>query len=59
MILQLAIGAAGGLLTGGIGADVKIAGVLLQIAQHAAAAYHAETGTPIDLSKIPQEDVIP
>jgi len=42
-----------------IGAGASMADILIKMGQHAAAAYEAETGQPYDLSKIPQEDLVP
>lgn len=57
-ILTIAANTIGTVLGTPIGADIKIAGALVQIAQHAFAGYQAETGTPLDLSKIPAETPI-
>jgi len=38
-----------------IGADVALAGVFVQLIQKAMNAYHAASGQPLDLTKIPLE----
>jgi hypothetical protein len=42
-----------------ISGGATVADLLLQMGIHAKTAYEAETGQPYDLSKIPQEDLIP
>jgi hypothetical protein len=54
-ILELALGTAAGVLTGGASADIKLVTALLQIAIHANSVLQAEIGQPIDEGKIPQQ----
>ena len=42
-----------------IGPESALAGVLLKILMNGLAAYQAETGQPLDLSKIPLETPVP
>ncbi len=43
----------------GLGAPIAVEQALQKILSNALAAYQAETGQPIDLSKIPQEALLP
>lgn len=42
-----------------VGAPAGLAGLLVDIIHHALVMFQQETGKPIDLSKIPQEQLIP
>jgi len=57
-ILELALGTAAGVLTGGAAADIKLVTALLQIAIHANAVLQSEIGKPIDEGKIPQQSQV-
>jgi hypothetical protein len=57
-ILELALGTAAGVLSGGASADVKLVATLLQIALHANSVLQAEIGQPIDMSKIPEQSQV-
>jgi hypothetical protein len=54
-IIDIALKATSNVVGGPIGAGLSIADALEQIALHAAQAYAAETGQPIDLTKVPPE----
>jgi hypothetical protein len=43
----------------GVGAIPGLADIFLHIIQGGMAAYQAETGLPLDLTKIPQETLVP
>jgi len=58
-ILDIALSTVGGIIGGPIGGGMKLADAALKIAEHANAVYQAETGQPIDLSKIPAETPVP
>jgi hypothetical protein len=58
-ILGVVTEALGTAVGGPIGTGLKFADFFIQIAQHASAAYEAETGQPLDLAKIPREEPLP
>ena len=57
LILETALNALGKIPV--IGGDAALAAALIQIVQAGMAAYQAEAGQPLDLSKIPQEQPVP
>lgn len=60
LILSIIQAALSGLtLVPGVGSIAGLSGILLKILQSGLAAYEAEAGQPLDLSKIPIEQPVP
>ena len=59
ILMIIDMGLKGLAMVPGVGAIPGLADIFLHIIQGGMAAYQAETGMPLDLTKIPQEDLVP